>query len=439
MRENILIYGMGISGISSAKTLSKMNFNVYTYDYKKTNIDQLEGYEYSPIYKSEDIFKIDYKYVLKSPGIKPSDELYKKLKEKYNVINDIELSYVLFPQKKTISITGTNGKTTTTSMINFILNNSNIKSISVGNIGEGILYQMYKNDCVFVEELSSFQLHEIDTYRSKISIILNITQDHLDWHKDYGDYINSKLNIIKNQREDDYFIKNHDDPLLKNVESKGINLEISTKEKVANGMYYKDGSIYLVEDGKKSHYIDTDKLQIVGVHNFENTMASILSLRAFGLSDKSIKENIVKFKAISHRLQFVKEIEGVKFYNDSKATNVDSTVKALSGFKENVILIAGGYDKKVDYMPMIKAYKGKDKFMVVIGETKDQIKSLCDKENIICYKANTLKEAMDIIKGKMEKGDIVLLSPASASWGMYRGFEERGNEFIDLVNLMEEK
>ena len=346
---------------------------------------------------------------------------------------------MLFPQKKTISITGTNGKTTTTSMINFILNNSNVKSISVGNIVEGILYQMYKNDCVFVEELSSFQLHEIDTYRSKISVILNITEDHLDWHKDYKDYINSKLNIIKNQRKDDYFIKNHDDPLLKDVESRGINLEISTKEKVANGMYYKDGSIYLVEDGKESHYIDTDNLQIVGVHNFENAMASILSLRAFGLSDKSIKENIIKFKAISHRLQFVKEIRGVKFYNDSKATNVDSTVKALSGFKENVILIAGGYDKKVDYMPMIKAYKGKDKFMVVIGETKDQIKALCDKENIISYKANSLKEAMEIINERMEKGDTVLLSPASASWDMYSGFEQRGNEFMDLVNLMEGK
>ena len=199
--KKILVYGLGVSGVSTVKTLSKMGYEVYTFDKNKVYVDELKGYNYSPISDS-DLLKFNFEYIVKSPGIAPSDDVVKKLSSKYEVISDIELSYRLFPDKKFLSVTGTNGKTSTTSMISHILNKNGIKAISVGNIGEGILWKMHNEDAIFVEELSSFQLKDTNKYHPHIASILNISPDHIDWHGNYEDYINSCLLYTSDAADD---------------------------------------------------------------------------------------------------------------------------------------------------------------------------------------------------------------------------------------------
>jgi UDP-N-acetylmuramoylalanine--D-glutamate ligase len=432
--KKVLVYGLGITGISSVKTLSKMGYDVYTYDKNKENIEQLKGYRYSPISKEKSLEE-NFEFVVKSPGIRPSDELVKKLEKNNEIVSDIELSYRLFPEKKVISITGTNGKTTTTSLISHILNESGRKAISVGNIGEGILWQMYENDCVFVEEISSFQLHDTKKYKSHIAAILNITEDHLDRHGTFEDYKNSKLKIAQNQDQDDFLIINHQDKIL--IENKkkfnAKIYEFSTFSKVDRGLYLEDSHIKFVEDGKVKDLLDIKELSIVGRHNIENAMVAILSTYLFGLDFEDIIKNCKTFKAIAHRLEFVKTIKGVDFYNDSKATNVDSAIKAIDSFDKNIILIAGGYDKHIDYRPLFEASKGKVKSMVLIGETKEILADLCQEYKIKYYKTDDMKEAVAKIFEIMEEDDTVLLSPASASWDMYNSYAERGDDFKKLL------
>ena len=210
--KKVLVYGLGITGISTVKTLDKLGYEVFTFDKNKNTDERLEGYNYSPI--SDIKIEEKYDFVVKSPGIRPDDDIIKILAKNNEIITDIELSYRLFKDKKNIAITGTNGKTTTTSLISHILNQSGNKAIGVGNIGEGILWQMYKNDEIFVEEISSFQLHNTKFFKPHIAGILNITPDHIDWHGSFENYIEDKLKIAINQDDKDYLVINHDDEIL---------------------------------------------------------------------------------------------------------------------------------------------------------------------------------------------------------------------------------
>lgn len=236
--KKVLVYGLGVSGISTVKALSQMGFEVYTYDKNKTYVDDLKGYSYSPI-SDEKIMDPDYEYVVKSPGIPPKDEIVQRLLKKYEVLSDIELAYRLFPDKKFLCLTGTNGKTTTTSLISHILNESGLDAIAVGNIGEGILWRMYKEDAVFVEELSSFQLKNTYEFHPPIAAILNISPDHIDWHGYMEDYVSSKLNIARNQTKDDKLIINKNDKTLADMKDsfKAELYEFSTLGKVDKGLY----------------------------------------------------------------------------------------------------------------------------------------------------------------------------------------------------------
>ena len=428
--KKVLVYGLGLTGISSVKTLEKEGYEVYTYDKNKKNVKELEGYKYSPISDLE-IDTIPYDFVVKSPGIPPHDEIVKKLSRRYEIISDIELSYRLFPDAKIISITGTNGKTSTTSMVTHILNESGIKAISVGNIGEGILWQMATNkDAVFVCELSSFQLHDIKNYKPKIATITNISEDHIDWHGTFDDYIESKINISKNQDEDDYIIINHEDKILQDHKSsyKAKIYEFSSKNEVKRGIFLKDSTIYL-KDEKIEKLIDVDDLLIIGNHNYENIMAASLCAYLFGIDISDIKKALKTFNSIEHRLEYVDTISGIKVYNDSKGTNVDSSVKAIESFNEPIIIIAGGYNKHIDYSAYVKAFKKKGKLMVIMGETSDILANLCKEEGVSYIKAKDMKEAVDISFDHASNGDVILLSPASASWDMYKNFELRGEDF----------
>lgn len=428
--KKVLVYGLGLTGISSVKTLEKEGYEVYTYDKNKKNVKELEGYKYSPISDLE-IDTIPYDLVVKSPGIPPHDEIVKRLSRKYEIISDIELSYRLFSDAKIISITGTNGKTSTTSMVTHILNESGIKAISVGNIGEGILWQMATNkDAAFVCELSSFQLHDIKNYKPKIATITNISEDHIDWHGTFDDYINSKINISKNQDEDDYLIINHEDEILQDHKSsyKAKIYEFSSKNEVERGIFLKKSTIYL-KDEKIEKLIDVDDLLVIGNHNYENIMAASLCAYLFGIDISDIKKALKTFKSIEHRLEYVDAISGVKVYNDSKGTNVDSSVKAIESFDDPIIIIAGGYNKHIDYSAYVKAFKKKGKLMVIMGETSDILANLCKEEGVSYIKANDMKEAVDISFDHASDGDVILLSPASASWDMYKNFELRGEDF----------
>lgn len=432
--RKVLIYGLGVSGISTVKTLAKKGYDVYTYDKNKKEIDQLKGYNYSPLSLS-DLTDYDFEYVVKSPGIKPSDDTLLKLAEKYEIISDIELSYRLFPNKIFLSITGTNGKTSTTSMVTHILNQSGIDAISVGNIGEGILWQMYKHDVIFVEELSSFQLKNTYKFHPHIASILNISPDHIDWHGDFDDYILSKLNIAKNQNKNDYLIINKNDEILqRNKNNFRANIyEFSSLGPVKNGLYIDKNIIYYIDEKSKKEVLNTNELKIIGTHNYENLMAAMLECYLYGLDFQAISKAAKTFVSIEHRLEFVNEINGVKIYNDSKATNVDSAVKAIKSFSEPIIIIAGGYDKKIDYSDYVKAFKENGKLMIIIGETKEQLRAICELENIDYLLANDMDHAARLACQNAEKNDVILLSPASASWDMYKSYEIRGNDFKEKI------
>ena len=432
--KKILVYGLGISGISTVKTLNKIGYEVYTFDKNKTYIDELKGYDYSPISDSN-LMDFDFEYVVKSPGIKPSDEIVKRLSKKYEIISDIELSFRLFSDKKILSVTGTNGKTSTTSMISHILNENGIRAISVGNIGEGILRKMYTEDVVFVEELSSFQLKNTYKYHPHIASILNISPDHIDWHGSYDDYINSKLNITANQDNDDYLVINKNNEILQNNKNKtkAKIYEFSSKEQVYRGVYLENNTIKFKDGNKELDILDTSDLKIIGNHNYENLMAAILESYLFGLDLKDIAKACKSFTSIEHRLEFVEEVNGVKIYNDSKGTNVDSSVKALESFTSPLIVIAGGYDKKIDYSDYVKTFKKNGKLMVIMGETKDQIRDLCEKYKVFYKMAEDMDDAVKITAKSATDGDIILLSPASASWDMYKSYEDRGRDFKQKI------
>lgn len=439
--KKVLVYGLGVTGISSVKALDKLGYDVYTYDNNKKNIKELEGYNYSPISDSKiNDLKVDF--VIKSPGIKPSDEVVKILEKDNEIISDIEASERLFADKEKIAITGTNGKTSTTSMVAHIINECGENAYTVGNIGEGILWQMYEKEGVFVEELSSFQLHDTSTYKPHIGAILNIKEDHIDWHGSFEDYIKSKLKLAANQDENDFLVINHEDEItMKDKDDfKAQIYEFSSLNEVNKGLYLKDNKIYLNDrDIKNKEILDVRDLVVIGRHNYENVMAAILLTYLYGIALEDIVKAIKTFKSISHRLEYVRTLSGIDFYNDSKGTNVDSSVKAIESFDRPIIIIAGGYDKHIDYTDFVKAFKKNGKLMVLMGETKYKLKELCEKHEVNYILVDDMKEAINTAYKKGEEKDVVLLSPASASWDMYKSYEIRGDEFKTLVNRLEEK
>ncbi|EEB35465.1 putative UDP-N-acetylmuramoyl-L-alanine--D-glutamate ligase [Anaerococcus hydrogenalis DSM 7454] len=290
--KKVLVYGLGITGISTVKTLDKLGYEVFTYDKNKNKDERLEGYNYSPI--SDLKINEKYDFVVKSPGIRPDDKIVQKLEKNNQIISDIELSYRIFKDKKIISVTGTNGKTTTTSLITYVLNQAGQKAISVGNIGEGILWQMYNKDAVFVEEVSSFQLHDTKTFKPHIGAILNISPDHIDWHGSFENYANDKLKLAVNQDEDNFLVINHDDKILLENKNKFKTkiYEFSMKEKVERGIYLKDDSLYL-KDQKDIFLLNKKDLKIVGNHNLANAACAMLCLYLYGIDLEKIK-NIQK-------------------------------------------------------------------------------------------------------------------------------------------------
>lgn len=426
--ENILILGFGISGRSTYKAL-RSKYKLYLYD-ENINNDQIEN-DLSLVESIEDIESLDIRLAIKSPGIKPSNDFVRALKKKnIEVISDLELAYRLYPERTIIAITGTNGKTTTTSLVGHIIGKSPRTVHVIGNIGKGILeaFEMGGEDDVYLIEVSSFQLEDTKDFRPKIGAILNLSPDHLDWHGSIENYYSAKAKIYANMTDEDILIVNGRDEGLKEAQKKANYLFFIDPIGEKN-FYIKDGKII----GPDGPIMDCSEIKLVGRHNLENVLATVAICYSLGLDKDTIKKGVSDFGGVSHRLEFVRNLGEVSYYNDSKGTNVDSTLRALESFDKGIILIAGGYDKKVSFDELFKVAQKRVKAMVLMGQTKGLLKDLAEKAGIEAYLVDNMAQAVDKSKSLAQPGDTVLLSPASASWGMYKNFEERGDEFKDLV------
>lgn len=443
-KNKALILGFGISGKAAAKALAKKGFNVFVYDDNIKSLDQVEDslkeLNIKFIFNSSDIMSQEFNLLMKSPGIKPSHPIVETLKKNnIELISDLELGYMFKGNERIIAVTGTNGKTTTTSLINYMLNKNKISSDAVGNIGVGAVDELINTEKEFLTiECSSFQLNDIKNFKADIAVITNISSDHLDYHGSVENYIAAKLNLLKNLTSEEYAILNFNDKNLKNVKGNFGKVYFSSQEKLENGFYCDGNYIYLNENGNDKKILYCNKLKLKGMHNFENVMCALGVAMVLKLDLEKVALDLYEFESVKHRLQFVKTIKGVEYYNDSKGTNADSTIKALNSFTRPIILIMGGYDKKEDFSNLLEIGKDKIKDLIVYGQTKDKIIATAKKldyKNI--FELENLKKAVELSYSKAEEGNIVLFSPACASWDMYKNYEVRGDEFISLVNNLE--
>ena len=431
--KNILIMGFGVTGKSSLKFLREFPVKIYIYD-KNIDLQNLKVDEDFIIFKDEDLDKIDL--IVKSPGIYPFDDLLVKAREKnIEIISDIELSYRYLKTDNVVAVTGTNGKTTTTTIVGDILKRK-AKTFVVGNIGKGILEitKEAKKDDFIVIEASSFQLEDTINFKPHIALLTYVTSDHLDWHKTTENYVNAKFKIFANQDEDDFAILNYEDKnLAKKHNIKAQKYYFSMEKISERGSYFEDGKIFY-NDGKSTEEIlEVKDLKIPGVHNIKNVMAAIIIAKLFGIDSNTIKRSISSFTGVEHRIEFVRELNGVKYYNDSKGTNPDSTEVAIVAMDGYVILIAGGYDKNSNFDNLIEKSKDKLKTVILLGETADKISNSCKKSKVEFYIVKDLNKAVELAKKLAVRGEDVLLSPACASWDMYSNYEARGRHFKDLV------
>lgn len=443
--KNVLLIGLAKTGVSTIKYLSKMGSNVVVNDIKTKedlkeileDLKEIENIEYILGKHIENVENIDL--VVVSPGVPLDLPFIKNIKEKVEIIGEVELSYRLSNLPKIIGITGTNGKTTTTSLVSSIFKEAKEDVFTVGNIGNPIIdtVDVATKESVLVTELSSFQLESIDTYKPHISAILNFSEDHLNRHHTMEEYIKAKCNIYKNQDENDYLILNYDDILVRNLrDTKAKKIYFSCDSILEKGVYLDENEDIIINIDKKINLMNKNELKIKGKHNVQNAMAGIAISYIYGIDVSIIKNALKNFSGVEHRQELVKNINGITFINDSKATNPDSSIKAINSY-ENIILIAGGMDKENDFENLLENAKGRVKSLVLLGETSQKIKDLAlkkgfDDVNIVA----NMKEAVSMSYEKANEGDIVLLSPACASWDMYKSFEVRGRDFKENVNSL---
>lgn len=373
-----------------------------------------------------------------SPGVPADSPLVEEFRKKnIPVWGEIELAYRK-ERGQVIAITGTNGKTTTTTLLGEIMKRHFETSFVMGNIGYPYADIAGKTteQSVTVGEISSFQLETIESFHPRVSAILNITPDHLNRHHTMENYIAAKNNITKNQQKDDYCILNYDNVYTRKLSETcpAKVLWFSVREELPEGVFLRGEDIFLARDGEQKRLMNIRGMRLVGLCNVENVMAAILASEAMGVPREEYLEVIKNFRAVEHRIEFVEEVRGVAYYNDSKGTNPDAAIQAIHAMERPTILIGGGYDKGSSYDTWVEAFGEKVKLLVLIGQTKEKIASCAEKHgfrNIVF--ADTFEEAFGICVQNAEAGDAVLLSPACASWGMFPNYEERGRLFKELV------
>ncbi len=446
--KNILVYGTGISGVAAVRGLNKLNNNIYLYDDNKSideinRIDEIKDIKFSFLNRIEDVNLDNIDIVIKSPSVPLNSRLIlKALKKNIPVLSDLEIAFRL-TDKDLIVITGTNGKTTTTALTHKIMIDNGIDAGLTGNIGSGILEDILEEKEIYVVEASSYQLASTYKLKPKVAVITNITPDHLNWHGSFDNYFNSKINISRNQDSKDYSVLNFEDRIIRdNIDKVKSNIIFfSSKNQLNEGIFIKDEKIVYKSKESTKDIIELKKINIPGDHNIENVMAAIGVAIALDLSMDKVRNSIIDFKGVEHRLELVESsIKNVKFYNDSKGTNPDSTIKAVEALKENIIIILGGYDKDSNFDALIENFKTKVKYAVVLGETRNKIAKTLDAYNFTNYKiVDSLEEAVKEAYNNSKLGYKILLSPACASWDMYNSFEERGTHFKNIIKKLEKE
>lgn len=441
--KKISIIGAVRSGVGAAKLVKKAGGIPFVSDSNKdekviesTEILKQHKIEYEIGNHTEKVFECQMMVV--SPGVPSNAEVLLKAKEKkIKIISELELAYN-FCKGKIIAITGTNGKTTTVSLCGHLFKSSEAKTYVAGNIGYAfseIALDVKENEYV-VLEVSSFQLDFIDKFKPDVAMILNITPDHLNRYENkFENYVNSKLRIYENQDSDDSLILNYDDKALmtslKKYNSRHFYFSIS--EPQVNGAYLSDGNIIYNENGELKFSYSTGEINLKGEHNYANAMAAIIGAKIFDFDNEKIKRGLKTFQGVEHRLEFVREINGVKFINDSKATNVDSVWYALKSFDEPIFLILGGQDKGNDYNKIKQLVIDKVKKIYAIGSSCDIIFNFFH-SLVKVQVVGTLEETVIEANKEARENEIVLLSPACASFDMFDNYEHRGKVFKEAVN-----
>lgn len=444
--KKVLVFGSGKSGIGAATLLTKLGANPVIYDGNEkldpaAILEKLEDKTTKVILgelPEEELKGLDL--VIMSPGVPCDIPVVDRFKAAgIKIWGEVELAYQI-GKGRVLAITGTNGKTTTTSLLGEIMNDYCSEVYVVGNIGNPYTdaAPLMTEQAVTVAEVSSFQLETIEDFHPEASCITNITEDHLNRHHTMEEYIRVKELITANQTEEDVCVLNYEDPILREF-GKDIRPEVvyfSSLRALDKGIYYQNGEICIADGEKTEVLVKTDDLQLLGLHNYENYMcAAAMALHA-GVPKDSVVKTMCAFKGVAHRIEYVCEKNGVKYYNDSKGTNPDAAIKGIQAMNRPTLLIGGGYDKGSTYKEWVNAFDGKVRYLVLIGQTKELIRNdavACGfpEQNIIF--CENLEEAVKTCASLANDGDAVLLSPACASWGQFDNYEQRGDMFREYV------
>lgn len=436
--KKVFILGMARSGYEAAKFLVKKNCQILITDMKEQDIEKVKELEKLGVKiiitdNPQELLDNSFDYVVKNPGIKINHPVCEKAHElNIPVTNEVEVAYNYLPKNaKIIGITGSNGKTTTTTLVYELLKAMNLPVKLGGNIGYPLCSLMNdaKENDIFVLEISGHQLHDVINFKTDISIMTNLSEVHLDHFGTYDNYKFNKCKIFEYHTKKDIAILNYEnkDVMEATKDIKSHKIYFSSKQNI-------DCCIidnYIVYNNEK--IISLDDIRIKGMHNYENIMCAIIACKEFNISNEIIKKVLNNFNGVEHRIEFVKELNNRVFYNDSKATNVKSTIIALSSFKTPTIILLGGLDRHHSFDELVQ-YMNNVKTIICYGETRERIKDFATKNNFTCHVVDNLKEATILAYKLSEKGDTILLSPACASWDQYNDFEERGREFKKVVN-----
>ena len=447
--RKVAVIGLGVSNIPLLDYLYEKKAKVTVFDERtideinKNIKDKITTYNFEFSFGKNCLENLkDFNIIFRSPSCLPTrPELEAEEKRGAVVTTEVEMLMEMCPCK-IIGVTGSDGKTTTTSLINSILQTAGYNTFLGGNIGTPLFTRLpeMKPDDIVVLELSSFQLMNMNI-SPDIAVITNITPNHLNIHKDYEEYIESKKNIFKNQDENGILILNYDNDITRNCskEANGKVVFFSSKTKLDNGFIVDEDIIKECDDRVRKHIINADEIILRGKHNLQNIATALAATKTLVNMDTAIRA-IKEFKPVEHRIEFIKEIDGVKWYNDSASSSPTRTISGINAFKENIILIAGGYDKNLDYEPLAKPIVEKVSTLILIGQTAEKIFEVVKREadiqnkKIKIYMCDALEQTIDLAKKSAKKGDVVLFSPASASFDMFKDFADRGQKFKNLVN-----
>jgi UDP-N-acetylmuramoylalanine--D-glutamate ligase len=443
MKKRLVILGGGESGVGAALLAQQQGYEVFLSDggnlkdHYRTELQQHQIPFEEGQHSTEKILLADE--IVKSPGIGEKNVLVKQIREKgISVISEIELAFRYKGDSKIVAITGSNGKTTTTSLIYHICKSAGLDVALVGNIGYSFARQVSEQPrALYVLEISSFQLDDIKTFRPHIAVLLNITEDHLDrYDYQFSNYINSKFSIIANQTKEDYFIYCEDDEVIMQkiplINLHTNPLPFSMKHEVKKGAYIKGDQMMLrIQEERVSMSIYDFALK--GKHNQYNTMAAGIAAATLGIRKEKIREAVNNFQSLEHRMEFVAMVRGVEFVNDSKATNVNSTWYALESMTKPVVLVLGGVDKGNDYQLIAELVKEKVKAIVCMGTDNKKIIQAFKNIVPVIVESESAKKAVNASFKLATKGDVVLLSPACASFDLFKNYEDRGTQFKNSV------